>query len=55
MKGKRYTEEQIVGILREVEGGRSIAEVCPGIGQGRVYTREEIERLARERERWIEG
>jgi putative transposase len=28
MKGKRYREEQIVGILREVEGGRSTAEVC---------------------------
>lgn len=27
MKQKRYTDEQIIGILREVEGGRSIAEV----------------------------
>jgi len=28
MKGKRYTEEQIFGILREVEKGVSTAEVC---------------------------
>jgi len=28
MKGKRYTEEQIIGILREVESGRSVADVC---------------------------
>jgi putative transposase len=28
LKGKRYSEEQIIGILREVEGGTSVAEVC---------------------------
>ncbi len=28
MKKKRYTEEQIIGILREVESGTGIAEVC---------------------------
>lgn len=28
MKGKRYTEEQIIGILREVESGTSVADVC---------------------------
>jgi putative transposase len=28
MKGKRYSEERIIGILREVESGVSIAEVC---------------------------
>ena len=27
-KGKRYTETQIIRILQEVEGGKSIAEVC---------------------------
>jgi len=27
-KGKRYTEEQIIRILREVEGGKAIAVVC---------------------------
>ncbi len=26
--GKRYSEEQIVRILKEVEGGTSVAEVC---------------------------
>ena len=28
MKGKRYTEEQIIGILREAESGKTVAEVC---------------------------
>lgn len=28
MKGKRYTEEQIIGMLREIEGGTSVADVC---------------------------
>jgi len=27
-KGKRYTEEQIIRILREVEAGKAIAAVC---------------------------
>ena len=38
MKGKRYTEEQIVRILGEVAGGRSIAETArqygPSFGSG---------------------
>lgn len=28
MKGTRYTEEQIIRLLREIEAGTSIAEVC---------------------------
>ena len=28
MKGKRYSEEQIIRILREAEAGMSAAEVC---------------------------
>lgn len=28
MKGKRYTEEQIIRILRESEAGSPVAEVC---------------------------
>jgi Fe-S-cluster containining protein len=31
-----------------------ISEVCPGIGKGRIYSREEIARLAAERDRWME-
>lgn len=32
MKGKRYSEEQIVRILKEVESGKSVAGVCRGYG-----------------------
>lgn len=28
MQRKRYTEEQIIGILREAETGKPVAEVC---------------------------
>ena len=28
MKKSQFTEEQILGILRQVEGGRTIADVC---------------------------
>jgi putative transposase len=39
MKGKRYPEEQIIGIVREVESGVSIAEVCRkhGVSEWSVY------------------
>lgn len=39
MKRKRYNEEQIVGILREVDSGKSIAEVCRfyGVGEATVH------------------
>jgi len=32
VKQSRYTEEQIVGILNEVESGKAIAEVCRQYG-----------------------
>ena len=28
MKGKRYSEEQIIRILREAEAGKTVAQVC---------------------------
>ena len=31
-KGKRYNKEQIIYALRQVEGGRRIAEVCRELG-----------------------
>jgi putative transposase len=39
MKGKRYTEEQIVRILGEVAGGRSIAETARqyDVAEGTIY------------------
>lgn len=39
MKGKRYSEEQIIRILKGVEEGRSIADVCRehGVSEQSVY------------------
>ncbi len=39
MKGKRYTEEQIVRILGEVSSGRSIAETARqySVSEGTIY------------------
>ncbi len=39
MKKSRYTETQIVGILKEVEAGRQVKEVCReyGISDGTYY------------------
>jgi len=39
MKGKRYSEEQIVRILGEVESGRSVAETGRqyGVAEGTIY------------------
>jgi len=31
-KGKRFREEQIIYALRQVDGGRKIAEVCREMG-----------------------
>jgi len=28
LKGKRYTEEQIIGVLREIESGTPVADLC---------------------------
>ena len=39
MKRKRYSSEQIVSILKEVEGGLSIVDVCRkyGMSQGTYF------------------
>jgi putative transposase len=39
MKGKRYSEEQIVRILGEVESGRSVAETARqyGVSEGTIH------------------
>jgi putative transposase len=39
MKGKRYREEQIIRILKEVESGKSVGEVCRkyGVSEQSVY------------------
>jgi putative transposase len=39
MARKRYTEEQIIGVLREAEGGTKVAELCRkyGISEATYY------------------
>ena len=39
MKGKRYTEEQVIRILKEVESGKAVKEVCRehGVSEQTVY------------------
>lgn len=39
MKGKRYSEEQIVRILKEVENGKPVSDVCRehGVSEQSVY------------------
>ena len=39
MKGKRYTEEQIIRILKEIETGKSVAETCRkhNVSENTVY------------------
>ncbi len=39
MRKSRYSEEQIIGVLREVEQGRKVADVCRehGIAQDTYY------------------
>ena len=39
MKGTRYSEEQIIRILKEVESGKSVAQVCreQGVSEQTVY------------------
>lgn len=38
-KGTRYKEEQIIRILKEVEGGASVSDVCRkyGVSEQTVY------------------
>lgn len=40
MKRSRYTEEQIIGILKEVEAGLKVAEACRkyGMSQWTLYS-----------------
>lgn len=39
MKGKRYSTEQIIGILKEIEAGASVAETARkhGVSEAAIY------------------
>ena len=39
MKGKRYTEEQIIKILQEIESGKTVSETCQkySVSENTVY------------------
>lgn len=50
-KGKRYTEDEILGILRELESGAGIADLCRryGVSEATVHRwREKYRGLDRE-------
>ncbi len=36
MKGKRFTEEQIIGVLKEVDAGAKVMDVCRKYGMSDV-------------------
>jgi len=38
-RGKRYTEEQIIRILKEAESGRPVTDICReyGVSEGTLY------------------
>jgi putative transposase len=40
MKGSRFSEEQIIGVLKEVEAGAKVSELCRrhGISDATFYT-----------------
>ena len=39
MKGKRFSEEQILQVLKEVDGGKAVSEVCRehGVSEATLY------------------
>jgi hypothetical protein len=37
MSGKRYSQDQILGVLKEIDGGASMASVAPEYGGGEIY------------------
>ena len=40
MKKDRYTEEKIIGVLKQMEAGRKVADLAPdlGVSQATVYS-----------------
>ena len=55
MKKTRHSEEQIIGVLKQMEAGRRVPELARGVSEATLYTEEQVRRHGSERGAAAEG